>query len=181
MNPGPGPKPESPPIYNEGMHPGVFVVPIGLTLILAPILLALKTLFGFLTSALRGSGSTGHALAAGLDWLILLTLVAVVALVFLVFALVTLGYRNTRIQLTQQHLRLKTGFLRRTESEVEVLHIESAVPRTPPLGRRLGYGTVTVVTREGASFTLAFLPHPERLRQAILDLQSAPTELAPPH
>lgn len=172
MKKGSGSQAETPPLYDEGMHPGVFVVPVGLLLVFAPILLAMKVLLGFFVSALKGLAGAGHAPAMGFDWVFLLVFGPFTVLLLAVVAIVAVGYRTTRVQLTRERLRFKTRFLSCTEAEMGISDIESVFLRRPPLGRLLGYGTVIVVGRGGTPFNLAFLPEPERLHRGILDLRS---------
>lgn len=94
---------------------------------------------------------------------------------FLIYCLPALGswfvcrqaYKHSLVTLTTKQLKLKVGFFERHESELLLSKIESVSLSQDRLGKKNGYGTVTVTGTGGTRFVLAYIPNPEQLRSKL--------------
>jgi len=143
-------------LWQETMHPGIFVWPIlafAACLALSAPLILLMSVFG------RASGRD-----MGDFTLVVLLLNVLFGL--LMFLAVFLARRNTKITLTNKRLLYRTGILARKAGEIPLENVEGIFISEPFLGRLFGYGTVAVTTLGGQRYILARLPRP----QTFLDL-----------
>jgi hypothetical protein len=70
------------------------------------------------------------------------------------------AYLKSSITLTDRRLIYRTGLLSRVTGELPLNNVEAIILAEPPLGRLLGYGTVTVTSVGGLRFPLRYLATP---------------------
>ncbi|MFN0126626.1 MAG: PH domain-containing protein [Verrucomicrobiales bacterium] len=81
--------------------------------------------------------------------------------------------RNTRITLTNQRLKIRTGVFNKKMEEIELYRVKDWTHAEPLMQRLLGYGSVTVVSSDRTSpeLTYGWLKHAkelaEKLRSAV--------------
>jgi membrane protein YdbS with pleckstrin-like domain len=152
-------------IYNQRLHPAVFLVPFVLLLVSGFVLLPLSTLTSFLLAGL--AQALGYS-AAKAKHLLLLTTLTVITLVFLSSLLLVLrGYAHHRIHISDTTLILHTGFLTLSEHTLPIANIAQVQTQHPRLGRRLNYATITLTDNTGTSYSLPFVQYPSLLLTAL--------------
>jgi membrane protein YdbS with pleckstrin-like domain len=98
---------------------------------------------------------------------------AVVAIVVLMWGLTfpVLRWRTTRYELTTRRMRLRTGVIARTGSDIPLSRITDVSFRKSPLDRLLGCGTLVVESAgEHAEIVLPKVPHVERVSATLFQL-----------
>ena len=98
---------------------------------------------------------------------------AVVAIAALMWglALPVLRWRTTQYELTTRRMRLRTGVIARTGSDIPLSRITDVSFRKSPLDRLLGCGTLVVESAgEHAEIVLPQVPHVERVSAVLFQL-----------
>lgn len=140
------------------LHPHwkTLVVPVIMTFVVVAVLLTGEVLIP------SGSG-------AAVERLVL----AVVAIALLMWWLMIplLKWRTTRYELTTRRMRLRTGVVTRTGSDIPLSRITDVSFRKTLLDRLLGCGTLIVESAgEHAEIVLPQLPHVERVSATLFQL-----------
>ncbi len=132
-------------VYLGEVHWGVFL----------PTILVLTLVLLLVVAPL---GTTGYVLATILYLVVLPATAAYALSVFF----------NTELELTPSKLLVSTGLVVRTSRVLERKDLQAVGVNQGWLGRALGYGRVSFVTREGSSFKVPGIVDPEGLRHILM-------------
>jgi hypothetical protein len=171
-------------IREERLHPGIFGLPIILSIALLLPTIPLLFLFNMMQNVFSQLSPNVSRFPGPILWFLLIVIDMLPALVF--FLLVLAAYQNCRITLTNKRLIYRTGFLVRAAGELPLENVEGIFILEPLLGRLLGYGTVAVSTLGGLRLPLQYLSKPHVfhavLQKAVATAKAGgrPPQKAPP-
>jgi len=116
-------------------------------------------------------------------FLLILILLPEIVIALPLLLLTLAAYSKSSITLTNRRLIFRTGLLARVQGELPLENMEMILLNEPPLGRLLGYGTLTVTSLGGLRFPLRYVASPigfhAALQQAVAAAKS-PVNPSPP-
>ena len=91
-------------------------------------------------------------------------------IIFSIHALIT--YYCSEYVITNKRIIMKTGFIRRSATEIFLERLEGINVRQSIMGRILNYGTITVGGIGGTKNPFNYIPKPMKFRNMVLETQT---------